>query len=800
MPSEHVPETIKKRYLSMIKQLVSAELAYFQLDAPIMSDGSYDTLKLACTELEAQFPALKALNPDSERVGAPPSKGFQRIAHNLPMLSLNNAYDEGQLNEFLERIKRYLNLDSSAQIDLIAEPKLDGLSINLIYVDGVLHSGATRGNGTLGEDVTSNLLTIDDIPRQLKGKHMPRLCEIRGEVFMMHDDFFELNRRQELDGRPPFANPRNAAAGSLRQLDSSITAQRKLKFIPHGWGRFEPLTQTTYLDVINAIEGYGFLSSDYRALCTSPDEMSQAFRKLSAMRSALPYDIDGVVYKVNTLELQERLGYASRAPRWAIAYKFSALQAETQMLDIQINVGRSGSLNPVALLAPVTVGGVVITHATLHNAAYIEGKTQKGDPIREGKDLRIGDTVVVQRAGDVIPQIVDVVLEKRQEGSQKYSFPKECPVCGSSIKRDQYSDREGEGATHRCTGGFACRAQQLEKLIHFASKPALDLVGFGKTTIRNLFEAGVLNTPVDFYHLDPEEVRKALQDSRKKLDASTARPIPKSNTYPKEVSNLLTSVQNRRHVPISRLLIGLGIPHIGEKTAESIAGLFSTKDALRGLIGTLSRNNPIAVLHRESIRLALPKSVTIALKHRVETQMLDGVSGVHFDTFAAHHQGVLRETFSSQKEFSQWYVGLFHEESLSMYRKMVKDQAIGRVATQSLIEFFQVEQNTALTESLVAELDLYHNKNTVLVNRFSKKALVFTGTLKTMTRQEAKAIALRCGSRVMSAVSAQTDYVIVGESAGTKAHEAKRLGIPCLKEEEWLKEIQPVVKSLNVSP
>jgi DNA ligase (NAD+) len=538
----------------------AANIAYHQQDAPEISDAAYDRLKQRNARIEALFPQLKRADSPSEQVGARLAEGFGKITHAVRMLSLGNAFEDEEIAEFDDYIRKYLNL-GQADLAYTAEPKIDGLSLSLRYEDGVLVQAATRGDGEVGENVTENARTIADIPARLRGA--PALLEVRGEVYMSHADFAALNARQAEIGAKTFANPRNAAAGSLRQLDAAITRARPLRFYAYGWGALsEPLAETQ-MGAIERLGALGFITNDLTRLCQGPDDMLAHYRAIEARRATLGYDIDGVVYKVNDLALQARLGFRSTTPRWAIAHKFPAELAWTRLEGIDIQVGRTGALSPVARLTPVTVGGVVVSNATLHNEDYIAGRDARGNAIREGKDIRVGDWVQVYRAGDVIPKIADVDLSKRPADAVPFVFPDHCPECGSVAIRE-----EGD-AVRRCTGGLVCPAQAVEKLKHFVSRGAFDIEGLGARQVEMFYHDDQLpiREPADIFTLQQRDAR------------NLARLKNREGWGEKSANNLFQAIEDKRKIPFGRLLFALGIRHVGEAASNLIAGHYVTWDA-----------------------------------------------------------------------------------------------------------------------------------------------------------------------------------------------------------------------------
>ena len=529
---------------------------YYRKDAPEISDAEYDALRARNGEIEARFPHLMRDDSPSLRVGAVPVEAFGKVVHRVPMLSLGNVFDEEGLRDFLDRIRRFLGLQSIDGLAFTAEPKIDGLSITLRYENGKLVQGATRGDGYEGENVTANVRTMADIPKSVAAKAFPSAFEVRGEIYMRHSDFEKLNSEQAKQGLKVFANPRNAAAGFVRQLDPCVTARRPLRFFAYGWGDVERLPADTQWGVYEALSDWDFPVNPFMRLTNSVGEMLETYREIEQRRAGLGYDIDGVVYKINRFDLQERLGFVSRSPRFAVAHKFPAEKATTVLRDIDIQVGRTGALTPVAKLDPVTVGGVVVQNATLHNEDEIARK-----------DVRIGDTVIVQRAGDVIPQILGVVLEKRPKGAKRFVFPDVCPACGSHASREINPNTGKEDAVRRCTGGLICPAQRVERLKHFVSRNAFDIEGLGEKHIKAFCADGLIQSPPDIFTLEKRDQRASSKLAKREGWGETS------------AKKLFAAIEARRNVRLDRFIYALGIRHVGETTARLLARNYSTADA-----------------------------------------------------------------------------------------------------------------------------------------------------------------------------------------------------------------------------
>jgi DNA ligase (NAD+) len=544
----------KAEHARLAVEIAEHDRRYYQEDAPSISDAAYDRLRQRYQAIEARFPDLRTLESLTQRVGAAPSARFAKVRHAVPMLSLENAFAEQDVVDFVGRIRRFLRLGEDDEIVFSAEPKIDGLSMSLRYEKGELVSGATRGDGSVGEDVTANVKTLEDVPKRLKGRGVPAVCEVRGEIYMTRHAFLALNKRQAEVGGQVFANPRNSAAGSLRQKDPSITASRPLGFFAYAWGEMSEMLADSQSGMVKWFASCGFKTNPLTKMCRSVEAMLEFHRQIEGQRATLDYDIDGVVYKVDRIDWQERLGFVSRTPRWAVAHKFPAEKATTVVRDIEIQVGRTGALTPVAKLEPVTVGGVVVQNATLHNADEIERL-----------DVRIGDTVSIQRAGDVIPQVLGVVPEKRPHGAKPYHFPKKCPChLHTDVVREATATGE-EGAVARCSGEFACPYQIVEHLKHFVSRRAFDIDGLGEKQIELFHEKEWIKEPADIFTLEQRNNKIRLEEVEGFGSTS--------------VRNLFSAIEARREISLERFIYALGIRHVGETTAAALARGYGTWEA-----------------------------------------------------------------------------------------------------------------------------------------------------------------------------------------------------------------------------
>jgi len=662
-------EAIKKKVEKLREEIGYHNTLYYILDQPEISDAQYDHLMRELEELEGEYPELRSPNSPTQRVGAPPLEAFEIVRHTFPMLSLANAFDESEARDFDKRVKKFLG--SSANITYVAEPKLDGLAVELVYERGQFVVGSTRGDGVNGENITQNLRTIKTIPLQLIRKEIPapERFEVRGEVIIQLKKFKELNRKREEMGEPVFANPRNAAAGSVRQLDSKITAARPLEIYCYGVGEVRGRTFKTHSEILQTFPKWGLRTNPNIQRCQNIDEVLEYYHKMNEKRETLPYEIDGIVIKVDRLDLQTRLGEISRSPRWALAFKFQPKQETTKILDIIVQVGRTGALTPVAVMEPVRVGGVEVSRATLHNQDEIDKK-----------DVRVGDTVVIQRAGDVIPEVVQVITSKRKGTEKKFRMPSKCPVCGAEVIKDE--------AIHRCNG-LDCPAQLKGRIKHFASKRAMDIEGLGVKLIDQLVNKRLIKDVADIYYINKQEL------------------IELERMADKSAQNIIDAIEKSKTKPFSKFLYALGIRHVGETTAEDLACHF-----------------------------------------------------LRLDDF-------------------------FHlsEEDL------MEVEGIGPEVAASVIQFFRDKKNKESIELLKKAGVKVIEPKVKEKGKLAGKTFLFTGTLKTFGRDEARNLVESLGGMTVSSVSKKVDFVVVGEDPGSKSDKAKELGIKILTEEEFKKMI-----------
>lgn len=768
-------EEARKELASLAMNIAFHDARYHGEDDPVISDADYDALRRRNDAIEARFPSLVRDDSPSKKVGHPARQSkFEKVTHARPMLSLDNAFSEDDVSEFVARVRRFLGLSESAIIELTAEPKIDGLSLALRYENGELVVAATRGDGEVGENVTVNARTIDNVPHKIEGSSVPDVLEVRGEVYIGKRDFDALNAAQEEAGGKTFANPRNAAAGSLRQLDSSITASRPLKFFAYAWGEVSELPADTQMDMVKLFDAWGFSVNPLMKRVLGAKGAVEQYRLIEAERATLDYDIDGVVYKIDRLDWQSRLGMVARAPRWAIAHKFPAEQATTVVNDIDIQVGRTGALTPVAKLEPVTVGGVVVSNATLHNPDEIA---------RLG--VRVGDTVVIQRAGDVIPQVVSVVTDKRPESSVPFDFPTHCPACGS------IAASEGDDVVVRCTGGLICPAQRVERLSHFVSKNAFDIDGLGEKQIAQLFERGWVHDPGDIFKLAQK-------------NEAEGNVLQTWNGWGElSVNNLMQAIEARRSIDFHRFLFGLGIPSIGQETGKLLARHFGTIDAFvafmeiaRSIVDDLPESfDPQAVssLNYVLMRLGhlkefaetlaptdlfasattIPELVSARVE-RIESGKLkgDNLKLSHLKRVAAMDAGGF-PTAPATKLYA-------HNQELADI------DGIGVDVILNLEDFYFEPQNRAVLEALIEQLTVNEAAAQATDSQVSGLTIVFTGSLTTLTRAEAKAGAEALGAKVAGSVSKKTDIVVAGPGAGSKLKKAQDLGVRTMSEEEWI--------------
>jgi len=732
--------------------------------APEISDADYDALRARNLAIEAAFPDLVRPDSPSNKVGAAVSSQFAEVRHGVPMLSLDNAFDEGEVRDFVARIARFLKLPADEPIAFVAEPKIDGLSANLLYVDGRLTIGATRGDGRTGEDVTANLNTIADVQQSLAGDDWPDRIEIRGEVYAPNDAFAAFNAAAEAEGRRTYANPRNFAAGSLRQKDARITGKRPLNFFAYAWGEHSSDFAETQWEALQKLRAWGFPVNDRSERVEGAEGLIAVYRELERDRATLGYDIDGVVYKVDRLDWQRRLGFVARSPRWAIAHKFPAQQATTVLESIDIQVGRTGSLTPVARLHPVTVGGVVVKNATLHNEDEIERL-----------DVRIGDTVRLQRAGDVIPQILGVVPDLRPADAVPYVFPDKCPVCGSEAVR------EGDEVKRRCTGGLICDAQIVERLKHFVGRRAFDIEGLGEKQLVAFNARGWIKEPADIFRLARDEAR--------------LKELERDDGYGEtSIRNLVAGIDARRVISLDRFLFGLGIRDIGEQTSIVLARAFESWSALKAACLQAASGVPsdawtaLAAAHAISPRvLTLMAEATPAAADPWPEATMDMKISQAFPGMAAPARrslATMTDNWSGLVELAR----VAREEGPSeILNQIAGVTGVGPVAALALAHFFHEPHNLEVVAALEAEMteivDAERPKSDTPV---AGKTVVFTGALERFTRDEAKARAESLGAKVSGSVSKKTDYLVAGPGAGSKLKDAEKHGVQVLTEDEWL--------------
>ncbi|AFX98330.1 DNA ligase, NAD-dependent [Candidatus Endolissoclinum faulkneri L2] len=677
---EELSESEAKEELARLAKLIAkADVLYYQKNTPSMNDWEYDQLRLRNKAIEQRFPESKRYDSPSEIVAPGPAKGFTKVRHAHPMLSLTNAFDDEDVKEFTCRVRRLLKVPNDTPIAMMVEPKIDGLSISLRYENSKLVQGATRGDGMEGENVTRNLESIKEIPKILP-KNVPKVLEVRGEIYINKDDFLALNKRQANAGAKLFANPRNAAAGSLRQLDPQITRTRPLRFFAYSWGGVSNFYADTQEECLKDLRQWNFTINPLSELHDNVEDVLKVYSKIAAKRCNLPYEIDGVVYKINRIDWQNRLGVISRSPRWAIAHKFKTEQASTVLREIVIQVGRTGSLTPVARLKPIKVGGVTVTNASLHNEDEIYRN-----------DIRVGDTVMIHRAGDVIPQVIGVINDKRPNNSQQYIFPNYCPSCGSkTVRLDDQS-------TRRCSNSINCSAQAIARLKHFVSREAFDINGFGAKQISQYYDWGIIDTPASIFRLR-EHRNKLIGDKESKILST---------------DKLLTAIERRRVISLERFIYSLGIRQVGKSMAGVLANHYGAIDTMR---------------------CALMQAVKM---------------------------------------------------TSNAYLELININHVGDALVNELIDFFANFYNRKLIDELIKEITIKELKAPqVSDNYIAGKTMVFTGTLQSFRRDEAKSLVESLGAKVVTSVSKKIDYIVVGVDPGYKAMQARGMGITVLTEEE----------------
>ena len=753
-------------------ELAGHDLRYHQQDAPTITDGEYDALKRRNLDIEERFPHLVRDNSPSMRVGAARAEQFSPVEHGVPMLSLDNAFSNDEATEFDARIRRFLRL-TNEPVFYTAEPKIDGLSASLRYEKGVLVQGATRGDGRVGEDVTANLRTIADIPHKLKGAGWPDEIEIRGEVYVELEAFAAFNAAALEAGQRTYANPRNFAAGSLRQIDPKISAQRPLRFFAYAWGLTSGPFAAGQWEALEKLHAWGFVTTAPPARRVQDAQgLLEAYAEFEVLRPKLPFDIDGVVYKVDDLEQQRRLGFVSRSPRWAVARKFPAQQARTILEAIDLQVGRTGAITPVARLKPVTVGGVSVTNATLHNADEIARK-----------DVRVGDTVILQRAGDVIPQIVGPVLEERPADAAPFEFPTHCPCPLYTPIVKETTASGAETVVRRCSGEFACPFQRIEHLRHFVSRRAFDIEGLGEKQLAAFFEAGWIKEPADIFKLAKDEAKLAELRERDGYGETS-------------VANLIKGIEARRTIGLDRVIYGLGMRDIGETTSTVLARNFDRFQDLQEAAERAAGQLPGAVYLELSgaagvgpkARDELVEAGKGALKADPwpEADSLEVKIGHAVPKLNKPARAALAERYSGWNGFAQALAQAGQGAPGDDYLQLAAIDGVGPVAAQSIARFFAEEHNREKVANLVAELDIQAVAKPKTDTAVAGKTIVFTGALEKMTRDEAKAQAEGLGAKVASSVSKKTDLVVAGPGAGSKLKTATELGIQVMTEDEWL--------------
>jgi DNA ligase (NAD+) len=753
----------------LAEAMAEAERLYFQDDAPSISDADYDALKRRNLAIEARFPDLVRDDSASKRVGAPISTQFAPVQHGVPMLSLDNAFEDADVAEFAARIRRFLRIPEADALAFTVEPKIDGLSANLRYVNGQLVQGATRGDGRVGEDITANLLTLDDIPERLAGAGWPDLIEIRGEVYMEKAAFAAMNATAEAAGQRTYVNPRNAAAGSLRQIDPAITATRPLRFFAYAWGETSaPFAQSQH-EALAQLKAWGFRVNERSDRVEGETELAASYAALKEQRAALDYEIDGVVYKADRLDWQERLGSVGRVPRWAIAHKFPPEQATTVLERIEIQVGRTGAQTPVARLKPVFVGGATVANVTLHNADEIA---------RLG--LREGDTVIVQRAGDVIPQIAGVV-ESAPRGPAPYDFPHDCACPLKTPLVRETTAGGAETVVRRCTGEMACPFQRTQHLMHFVSRRAFDIEGLGEKQINAFYEEGLVREPADIFQLAKDEAKLGMLREREGYGETS-------------IANLVAAIEARRTIALDRFIYALGVRHVGDQTAAILARHYGSYDAFRKAVGEARGPQPVDLLEGLDLKpAALTALAEFGVKADEADPWPDAPLAEKIRLAAPKARGLatgLGESVADWPSFLALAKTVADAEPNEAFREMAGIGQVGEVAAAALTAFYAEDHSRRSADALAAELTILDAERPKTDTAVAGKTVVFTGALEVLTRDEAKAQAERLGAKVASSVSKKTDIVVAGPGAGSKLKQATELGVKVITEEAWLELIK----------
>lgn len=768
----------------LAREISTHRRAYFEDDAPTLSDAEYDALERRNRLIEQRFPALVRADSPSKSVGSTASTKFTKITHQVSMLSLDNAFHDSDVVDFLGRAQRFLGFGDQSAFACTAEPKIDGLSLSVRYEKGQLKHAVTRGDGKEGEDVTANVLTIGDVPKQLAGEGWPEILEVRGEVYLSHAAFETLNQAQTEAGLPLYANPRNAAAGSLRQLDPAITAQRPLSFYAYAWGEVSSPFATTQMEAVASLARWGFKTNADMKLYPDTDGLLTHYQDLGLRRAELGYDIDGVVYKVNDLALQARLGIVTRFPRWAIAHKFPPERAITILDAIDIQVGRTGALTPVARVRPVTVGGVVVSNATLHNEDFIAGKALDrvtGQPVRGGKDLRLGDHIVIQRAGDVIPQIVDILVDKREAGSEPFAFPHLCP-CPLQTPAIRGGDDQGGDidVVRRCTGEFACPFQRLRHLELFVSRKAFDIDGLGPRQLQDFFDWDLVKEPADIFKLGDH---RAFLEGRDGYGQTS-------------LNNLFAAIDQRRDIDLSRFIFGLGVRHIGETTSGILARAFGSWAVFKAAIDVAQTQRANAAYQQLEAMPGLgPRALEALLAWAADAEVpaqtnmfedvAENLANLRLSEVAMPARKALIEAFPDWAGLVATLKSASAGRPQDGYTSLAAIDGMGPVACDALLDFFAEPHNRDAVARLLDQVHPRDAEAPLSDSRVTGLTIVFTGSLETMTRDEAKAKAIRLGAKVAGSVSAKTDIVVAGPGAGSKLAKASELGVRVMTEAEW---------------